>query len=309
MNRIIYYLYQLFYKFRSGEKRVSFLGETTRTEHNTNLKLIREHGLDGFIDVYIRSARRLMVLGEEQELERLLIIMHSNLKRIGVDFRISSSGTEFDHETMYISDAKSSYLTNNPELANKVSISVVPLITWKSSVTDQSDQNTILKKEEVILWQYTNKIIQEDNHQENSVIGVSSSSVQPNILPASVSSIIVSQNKQAKAYEPIGFLVLIKDQEIISILTIERGVKNVYGSSPQERDNVSCHQVSILDDQLTTEHFSIQQDNENKSIEAILLHGSWGINSKYSSNKRTILSDGDIINIGDLSFKYIENEN
>jgi hypothetical protein len=282
------------------------LDKVSSMEQDTNLKLMRKYVLDGLIDVYTRTARRLVDLGEEQELERLLKIMQSNLNRIGVGIKISTSGSEFDHETMTICEEEPLF-TNNIDLANKVSISVVPLFTWDVPVEGRDNLHLVLKKEEVILWQYTDQTIFQDSPQVKTKNGDANTIVQKIKNPVTVSSLVTPKEMQWKKSKAIGYLVVIENDEIVSILTVDPIIKNVYGARPEEHEGISIHPISLLNDQLADEHFTIKQDSKSKQLEAVLLNGQWSVNSKNNSVPRTMLSDGDTIYIGSISFKYIEN--
>ena len=315
MNRIINYFKRLiffiktYYKDRVDAQQINtkrpLLDKGPYIE-NPSFEIICRSVLDGFIDIYTRTARRLIDLGKEQELERLLKIMHGNLKHAGIKIQSSSSGAEFDHETMVIS-YKESFLTNKKELANKVSVSVVPLFIWDLPIEGRSDSHLILKKEEVILWEYTDKpIIQETLPMPPQKDNVATISLNTKI-PTTVSSLVGSSEERLKISSPIGYLVVIENNEILCILTVDPDVKNVYGSHPVEKEGISCHPISLLNEHLTSEHFYLQQDNNSNQIEAVLLDGIWSINSKNKNVQQTTISDGDTIYIGDISFKYIEN--
>ncbi len=243
--------------------------------------------LMSFIDIYTRTARRVNDLGHEQELEKLISIMRHNLQNMGVGIWSSESGSDFDDKVMTISH-EDFRPTSNRSLADKVAVSVVPLFRWNVASDDKPQQ--ILQKEEVILWQYTDQPIPPDTPQ---VVTDS-----PFVAPA----------PSAPAAEaPVGYLVAINHDEIISILTVDANCLNVYGTHPVPSAGVSVHPISLLDDQLTQQHFSIRQVPDSLQLEATLLDGQWTINGKYNNQSPTPLSDGDTILIGDITFKYIEN--
>ena len=316
MNRIINFFKRLFScdkqsKNDKANAEQGFTGhhlldKVSCMEQDTNLKLMRKYVLDGLIDVYTRTARRLIDLGEEQELERLLKIMQGDLTRIGVGIISSSSGSEFDHETMTISEEEP-HFTNNRNLANKVSVSIVPLFTWDVPMEDRDNLHLILKKEEVILWQYTDQTIIQDSPKVKIKNGDEDTIVKYYKNPVTVSSLVSPKEIQWKESKPIGYLVVIENNEIVSILTVDPIIKNVYGTRPEEHEGISIHPISLLNDQLAEEHFTIMQVPKSKQLEAVLLNGQWSVNSKNNSMPRTILSDGDTIIIGSISFKYIEN--
>jgi len=267
--------------------------EVSRMRDDTNLKLMRKYVLDTQIRLYLQIANRLHDLGNEEELRKVLELIKSNLSEIGVSFSNSSVGSPFNPMSMQLSLKDSKY-TNDKSLDKTVACSIAPGFIWTVPIEGSQAESLVLKREEVVLWQYTedeSRFSESENREECIDI--------PTLL---------EENTSVQEHKVAGYFVMQLDNEITSVIPIRYGM-NIYGSYPVSKDNVSCHRINILNDSLAAEHFFVYCDNNTETVLFKAIDETFYINSPSNHPQSMELETGDMIVVDNIKFTFIDEAN
>lgn len=232
------------------------------------------------VDLYTQIAMRQQDLGVSKELANIQAIILHEMKRRNINVHSSLSGVGFDPVNMTLAPFPP-LPTNNKGKENLVADSIVPLFTYRD--TERND-DTLLHKEQVILYQYSDSCESMVSHQNEHLI-------VPNQFGC---------NNVAESPAVVGHLILLQYNEISDVYDIYDG-RNVYGTSPKKAEGKYCHPIAVSNEFLEPEHFEICDHK------ARLLSGTWSID--YSGNKipEIDISNGlKIIISEEISFVIIE---
>lgn len=97
-----------------------------------------------------------------------------------------------------------------------------------------------------------------------------------------------------------GYLVMKQGETILNTFPIYQG-KNIFGSSPNEKDGIFVNRLAARCEELKDEHFMIEITDENKYI-AKLLSGDWGIRNASNNVSEAVIDGTDSIFVGNLEF-------
>ena len=110
-----------------------------------------------------------------------------------------------------------------------------------------------------------------------------------------------------KEKKVIGYLIMqLLDEEISSVYPVYVGI-NIYGTNPAPQTKKYTHAINFVSKDLMPEHFSIVVENEDDSVKAQLLSGTWSINNLGNHPKSHNLEIYDEIIFKDFKLIYIEN--
>ena len=267
--------------------------ENVRIHEDTNLKLMRKYVLDTQIRLYLQIANRVSDLGDELELRKVLELIKDNLSEVGVSFYSSKNGTLFDSQCMQLSLKDSKY-TNDKSLDKTVACSIAPKFVWNVPVLGNNNQSFILRKEEVILWKYTenDKILDHQDRYNDEIPKVQESDEH------------IARPNDSDNHKISAFLVMQLDGEISNVYSVCDGL-NIYGKNPRPIENGSVHRINIINDNLSSEHFSIDYDIESRIALFKTISGQFHINNPGHCPNSSELETGDEIVIDNLKFTLI----
>lgn len=238
-----------------------------------------KESMEFLVNLYTQIALRQNDLGVSKELANIQTILLHEMKRRSINVHSSLPGVGFDPVNMTVAPFPP-MLTNIREKENLVAGSVVPLFIHK----DNGSDDTLLHKEQVILYQYSDSFDSMMTH-ENELIQESNMLNSDSIVASPV---------------VVGHLVLMQYDEISDIYDIYDG-RNIYGTSPEDAEGKHCHTIAVANEFMEPEHFEIC-DHKAK-----LLSGTWSID--YNGNKipEIDISNGmKIIISEEISFVIIE---
>lgn len=267
----------------------SLQDKVSKMEQDTYLKFMRKYVLDSQIRLYQQVAQRLYDLGDDSELSKVLTLIKGILSEIGVSAYETKPGVVFDPSCMQPS-LKESLYTDDPSLNRYVAKSVSPCFVWDVDVAGRDACRHILKKEEVVLWKYTDEV---------ELIAA-----QKNASPATAyAAEVVPTETTMEVFAPVAYLVLSIDDEISCVYPVFVG-RNCFGSAPSIKDGVHVQKIKVLCSALQPEHFVIDYDENTLSVVASFVAEEGTINGKHTEMSE--LSTGDLIEISNLKFTFIE---
>ena len=97
-----------------------------------------------------------------------------------------------------------------------------------------------------------------------------------------------------------GYLVMKQGEAILNTYPVYKG-KNIYGKSPDKREDVFINRLSATCKELKDEHFMIEITDENL-FKAKLLAGNWGVRNASNNVRETVIDGTDSIFVGDIEF-------
>lgn len=264
------------YNYISAQKVESQQEVVPNSASNKN----ERESIEFLVNLYTQISTRQKDLGVSKELANIQTIILHEMKRRNIEVHSSLSGTVFDPINMTLAPFPP-MPTNNIVKENLVADSIVPLFTYKDK---DRNNDTILHKEQVILYQYSDSYEGMVSHQNENLM---------------VSNQFDSNNVVASP-AVVGHLILLQYDEISDVYDIYDG-RNIYGTSPENAEGKYCHPIAVTNEFLEPEHFEICDHKVR------LLSGTWSIDYKGNKIPEIDISNGlKIIISEEISFVIIE---